>query len=92
MKAGIYARVSTHDQQTLELQIEAMKKYAQAREWRIESEISEIGSGAKDNRPLHLLSLSERFCENELKQVLLMQDKMEKNMDDPQQQNILKLI
>lgn len=52
MKAGIYARVSTHDQQTLDLQIEAMKKYAQAREWHIESEITEIGSGAKDNRPL----------------------------------------
>ncbi|APF04726.1 TPA: helix-turn-helix domain-containing protein [Legionella pneumophila] len=52
MKAGIYARVSTHDQQTLDLQIDAMKKYAQAREWHIESEITEIGSGAKDNRPL----------------------------------------
>ena len=51
MKAGIYARVSTHDQQTLNLQIEAMKKYAQAREWYIESEITEIGSGAKDTRP-----------------------------------------
>lgn len=52
MKTGIYARVSTHDQHTLDLQIEAMKKYAQAREWHIESEIKEIGSGAKDNRPL----------------------------------------
>jgi putative DNA-invertase from lambdoid prophage Rac len=52
MKVGIYARVSTYDQQTLDLQIEAMKKYAQARDWHIESEITEIGSGAKDNRPL----------------------------------------
>lgn len=48
MKAGIYARVSTHDQHTLDMQIEAMKKYAQAREWHIKSEITEIGSGAKD--------------------------------------------
>jgi putative DNA-invertase from lambdoid prophage Rac len=48
MKAGIYARVSTHDQHTLDMQIEAMKKYVQAREWQIESEITEIGSGAKD--------------------------------------------
>ena len=48
MKAGIYARVSTHDQHTLGMQIDAMKKYAQARDWVIESEVSEIGSGAKD--------------------------------------------
>ena len=51
MKAGIYARVSTHDQHTLNLQIEAMKKYALARDWQIETEIAEIGSGAKDTRP-----------------------------------------
>jgi DNA invertase Pin-like site-specific DNA recombinase len=51
MKAGIYARVSTHDQHTLNMQIEAMKKYANARDWQIETEIAEIGSGAKDTRP-----------------------------------------
>jgi putative DNA-invertase from lambdoid prophage Rac len=33
MKAGIYARVSTHDQHTLGMQIEAMKKYANALDW-----------------------------------------------------------
>lgn len=48
MKAGIYARVSTHDQHTLGMQIDAMKKYAQARDWTIEVEIAEVGSGAKD--------------------------------------------
>lgn len=48
MKAGIYARVSTHDQHTLDMQIEAMKKYAKARGWHIESEMTEIGSGVKD--------------------------------------------
>ena len=48
MKVGIYARVSTHDQQTLAMQIEAMKKYAQAREWHIEIEIAEVGSGVKE--------------------------------------------
>lgn len=51
MKAGIYARVSTHDQHTLDMQIEAMRKYAIARDWYIEIEIAEIGSGAKDKRP-----------------------------------------
>lgn len=48
MKAGIYARVSTHDQHTLGMQIDAMKKYVKARDWQIETEISEIGSGAKE--------------------------------------------
>lgn len=48
MKAGIYARVSTHDQHTLDMQIAAIKKYVQAREWSIAIEIAEIGSGAKD--------------------------------------------
>lgn len=51
MKAGIYARVSTYDQHTLSMQIDAMRKYAKARDWQIETEIAEIGSGAKDNRP-----------------------------------------
>lgn len=51
MKAGIYARVSTHDQQTLNMQIDAMKKYAKARDWYIEMQVTEIGSGAKDTRP-----------------------------------------
>jgi len=51
MKAGIYARVSTHDQHTLDMQIDAMKKYVKARNWHIEIEVAEIGSGAKDSRP-----------------------------------------
>lgn len=49
MKAGIYARVSTHDQQTLAMQIESIKKYADARGWVVVSEITEVGSGAKNN-------------------------------------------
>ena len=48
MKAGIYARVSTHDQHTLDMQIAEIKKYVQAREWRIAMKIAEIGSGAKE--------------------------------------------
>jgi putative DNA-invertase from lambdoid prophage Rac len=48
MKAGIYARVSTHDQHTLDMQIAAMKKYTKSRDWQIESEITEISSGTKD--------------------------------------------
>ena len=48
MKAGIYARVSTHDRHTLDMQIAAIRKYVQAREWSIEMEITEIGSGVKE--------------------------------------------
>ena len=48
MKAGIYARVSTHDQHTLDMQIAAIKKYVQAREWHTEIEIAETGSGVKE--------------------------------------------
>ncbi|MFO0952962.1 MAG: recombinase family protein [Isosphaeraceae bacterium] len=48
MRAALYARVSTHDQQTLDLQIEAMKSYAKKREWEIARQVKDVGSGAKD--------------------------------------------
>lgn len=47
MKVGIYARVSTTDQKTLSMQIDAVKKYAKARNWDIVLTIEEIFSGAK---------------------------------------------
>jgi DNA invertase Pin-like site-specific DNA recombinase len=43
---GLYARVSTHDQQTLPLQIRAMREYAAKRGWTIVAHIKEVGSGA----------------------------------------------
>jgi putative DNA-invertase from lambdoid prophage Rac len=46
--AGLYARVSTHDQQTLPLQIRAMREYAAKRGWMIAVQIKEIGSGATE--------------------------------------------
>lgn len=46
MRVGIYARVSTQDQQTLSLQIDALRKYARTRKWKVVLEIEEIGSGA----------------------------------------------
>ena len=46
MKVGIYARVSTHDQQTL--QLEAMRKYAKSRKWKVTVEVRDIGSGASE--------------------------------------------
>jgi putative DNA-invertase from lambdoid prophage Rac len=47
MKAALYARVSTHDQQTLPLQQKAMRQYATKRGWNITLQIKEVGSGAK---------------------------------------------
>jgi DNA invertase Pin-like site-specific DNA recombinase len=46
LRVGLYARVSTHDQQTLPLQIRALREYAFKRGWTIAAEIKEIGSGA----------------------------------------------
>jgi putative DNA-invertase from lambdoid prophage Rac len=50
MKVGIYARVSTHDQQTLPLQLKAMRRYVRKRGWEITQEVEEVGSGA-NQRP-----------------------------------------
>lgn len=47
MKAALYSRVSTHDQQTLPLQQKAMREYAKKRGWSIALQIKEVGSGAK---------------------------------------------
>lgn len=47
MKVGIYARVSTQDQQTLPLQIKDLRQFAKRRKWKIEIEISDVASGAK---------------------------------------------
>ena len=42
VRIAIYARVSTQDQQTLPLQLEAMRKYAQSRSWTIVREVEDI--------------------------------------------------
>jgi DNA invertase Pin-like site-specific DNA recombinase len=47
-RAGLYARVSTHDQQTLSLQMRAMREYAAKRGWTIAAQIKEVGSGASE--------------------------------------------
>jgi putative DNA-invertase from lambdoid prophage Rac len=48
MRAGLYARVSTRDQQTLGLQVESMTAYISDRGWRVEKSVEDVGSGAKD--------------------------------------------
>ena len=46
LRVGLYARVSTHDQQTLPLQMRAMLEYASKRGWTVAIQIKEVGSGA----------------------------------------------
>ena len=45
-RAGLYARVSTNDQQTLSMQSRAMREYAARRGWTIAVNVREVGSGA----------------------------------------------
>ena len=45
-RAGLYARVSTNDQQTLPVQSRAMREYAVRRGWEIALQVREVGSGA----------------------------------------------
>src|ERR1700733_10089338 len=46
VRVGIYARVSTNDQQTLPMQSRAMREYAARRGWTIAVQVREVGSGA----------------------------------------------
>ena len=61
MRVGIYARVSTHDQQTLPMQLKLMREYIKNRKWKLAVEFQEIGSGAK-TRPKReeLLKMARR--------------------------------
>src|SRR6202453_436442 len=45
-RAGLYARVSTQDKQTLSMQSRAMREYAARRGWTIAMQVKEVGSGA----------------------------------------------
>ena len=46
LRAGLYARVSTNDQQTLGMQSRAMREYAARRGWTIVLQVREVNSGA----------------------------------------------
>jgi putative DNA-invertase from lambdoid prophage Rac len=51
-RVGLYARVSTLDQQTLPMQIRALRDYANKRGWTIVVQLKEVGSGGAE-RELH---------------------------------------
>ena len=48
MRVGLYARVSTHDQQTLGLQLRTMRSYVRDRGWALTQQVEDVGSGAKE--------------------------------------------
>jgi DNA invertase Pin-like site-specific DNA recombinase len=49
-RAGLYARVSTNDQQTIPLQIRALQEYAARRNWTIALQVKAVGSGASQRQ------------------------------------------
>jgi DNA invertase Pin-like site-specific DNA recombinase len=60
-RAGLYARVSTQDQQTIPMQTRALREYATRRGWRIALQVKEIGSGASQReRREQLLEAARR--------------------------------
>jgi DNA invertase Pin-like site-specific DNA recombinase len=60
MRAALYARVSTHDQQTLGMQIDAIADYISDRGWDAVKQIKDVGSGAKDRPGRELLLKAAR--------------------------------
>lgn len=60
LRVGIYVRVSTADQQTLPMQLDAIKKYLRARKWKCVLEVDDIGSGAKDRKKRQQLMMAAR--------------------------------
>jgi putative DNA-invertase from lambdoid prophage Rac len=49
-RVGLYARVSTQDQQTIPLQMRGMREYAATRGWTIVLQVKEVGSGASERQ------------------------------------------
>jgi putative DNA-invertase from lambdoid prophage Rac len=45
-RVGLYARVSSNDEQTLAMQSRAMREYTARRGWTIAMQVREVGSGA----------------------------------------------
>jgi len=60
-RAGLYARVSTNDQQTLPMQSRAMREYAARRGWTVAMQVREVGSGSAQRQARErLLEASRR--------------------------------
>lgn len=60
MRAALYARVSTHDQQTLVMQVDAMTAYIKNRDWVVAEQIKDIGPETNDRPGRETLLKSAR--------------------------------
>jgi putative DNA-invertase from lambdoid prophage Rac len=61
VRAGLYARVSTHDQHTLPMQLAAMREFVRKRGWKIAVEVKDVGSGVSlRQKREELLDLARR--------------------------------
>lgn len=66
LRAGLYGRVSTNDQQTLAMQNRALREYAARRGWAIAMQVREIGSGAAERQAREKLLEAARRREIDL--------------------------
>ena len=60
VRVGLYARVSTLDQQTLPMQIRALRAYTRHQGWTIVLQIKDVGSGANEQLQRELLLKAAR--------------------------------
>lgn len=68
-RAGLYARVSTSDQQTLAMQNRAMREYAARRGWEVVMQVREVNSGGAKREARE--KLLEAACRREIDLVLV---------------------
>ena len=66
MRVAVYARVSTHDQQTLGMQVDAMRAYISDRGWNVAKQIQDVGSGVTDREGREALMKAARRREFDL--------------------------
>jgi DNA invertase Pin-like site-specific DNA recombinase len=50
LRSGLYARVSTNDQQTLAMQMRALREYVARRGWMVAIQVRDVGSGAVERK------------------------------------------
>jgi DNA invertase Pin-like site-specific DNA recombinase len=60
MRVAVYARVSTHDQQTLGMQVDAMSAYIKNRGCIVARSVEDIGSGSKERPGRETLLMAAR--------------------------------
>ena len=60
LRVGLYARVSTNDQQTLPMQSRSMREYAIRRGWTVALQVREVNSGTTRREALEKMEAARR--------------------------------